>query len=55
MKPGQGNGNFIGDLHTGVSDEEMRNRYKRGDYGKMRPDYVEGWRKLAGRIGKETI
>lgn len=49
MKPGVGNGNFIGDLHTGVSDEEMRKRWAKGHYGKPRTDYVKAWRKEAGR------
>ena len=49
MKPGEGAGRFIGDLHNGESDEVMRQRWKAGDYGKLRADYVAGWRKMAGR------
>jgi hypothetical protein len=54
MKVGQGNAHFIADLHTGVSDDVMRERWKAGDYdtpngGKPRTDYVKGWRELAGR------
>lgn len=54
MKVGQGNGNLIADLHMGVPDETMRERWREGHYdtptgGKPRADYVKGWRALAGR------
>ena len=54
MKPGQGNGNLIADLHTGISDEEMRRRWKAGIYDiapgqKPKAEYVIEWRRLAGR------
>lgn len=49
LRPGEGAGRFIGDLHNGESDEVMRQRWKDGDYGKLRADYVAGWRKMAGR------
>lgn len=53
MKPGVPNGNFLGDLHTGVSDEQMRKRWGQGHYGGKgetpRPQDVKGWRALAGR------
>lgn len=40
---------FIADLTIGIPDDEMRKRYRAGDYGKLRPDDIKGWRKLAGR------
>jgi hypothetical protein len=49
LKVGEGNGRFIADLAEGVSDAELRRRYRNGDYGKLRPDYVTGWRIMAGR------
>lgn len=54
MKVGQGNAHFIADLHLGVADHVMRERWKAGDYDtptgqKPRAEYVKGWRALAGR------
>jgi len=49
LKAGAGAGNFLGDLANGISDAEMRLRWQRGDYGKLRPDYVKQWRQFHGR------
>lgn len=50
MKPGHGNALFIADTtDKRLSDDEIRNRWKRGDYGKIRPDYAKGWWNMAGR------
>lgn len=54
MRPGQGNGCFIADLHMGIADAVMRERWLAGDYdtprgGKPRTEFVKGWRALAGR------
>ena len=54
MRPGQGNGNFIADLHLNVPDETMRHRWREGHYDtptgcKPRSEYVAGWRAMAGR------
>lgn len=49
MRVGEGAGKFIYDLHSGVSDEEMRTRWTAGEYGKLREQDVNGWRELAGR------
>lgn len=49
MKVGEGAGRFIGDLANGESDETMRERWKQGHYGQLRPQDVALWRKLAGR------
>lgn len=40
---------FLADLAMGVSDAEMRIRWKANEYGKLRTQDVKGWRKLAGR------
>lgn len=47
-----GNSKFLADLHMDVPDAEMRRRYAAGEYGKMRPEFVQGWRRLAGRNPK---
>lgn len=52
MKVGHGNAHFLADLAAGVPDDEMRERWKRGEYGKPRNDYVAGWRDMAGRTNK---
>lgn len=53
MKVGEGAGKFLGDLAMHVSDETMRKRWAEGHYGTglLRPriDYVQAWRKMAGR------
>lgn len=51
MRIGEGNARFLADLHTGVSDEELRARWVAGEYGKPRTEFVMGWRKMAGRDG----
>ena len=50
MRIGFGNAHFIADAHSGLPLEEMRRKWREGDYGKMRPDYATGWLKLARRI-----
>jgi hypothetical protein len=55
MRPGQGNGAFIADLHLNVPDPVMRERWRAGAYDqpdgrKPRAEYVAGWRRLAGRM-----
>lgn len=49
MRPGEGAAHFLADLADHVSDAEMRERWKQGRYGQLRPQDVEGWRRLAGR------
>lgn len=53
MKVGEGPGIFLADLALKVPDDEMRARWRQGQYGtgKMAPraDLVSQWRKLAGR------
>lgn len=48
-KVGQGNAHFLADLAENVSDEEMRERYKRGDYPDLHRPSVQFWRAMAGR------
>lgn len=52
MKVGHGNAHLLADLAMGVPDGEMRERWKRGEYGKPRTEYVAGWRDMAGRKPK---
>lgn len=49
LRVGEGAGRFLGDLHNGESDEVMRENYKRGEYGKLDPEWVRQCRRLAGR------
>ena len=50
MRPGQGNGTFIADAHNPrLSLDDIRARWKGGDYGKMRPDYAKAWLAMANR------
>jgi hypothetical protein len=54
MKVGQGNAHFIADLHKGIPDEVMRERWRAGEYdtpdgNKPRPSYALAWRAMAGR------
>lgn len=46
---GYGNAMFLCDLAEGVSDAEMRIRFKRGDYPDVHRPSIAGWRALAGR------
>lgn len=32
-----------------VPTEELRNRYRKGAYGKLKSEHVKGWIKMAGR------
>jgi hypothetical protein len=51
MKVGHGNAHFIADAHNPrLTLDEIRERWRRGDYGKPRNDYAIGWLKLAGRL-----
>ena len=47
---GEGNAAYLVDLIKGVSDDEMRRRFKAGHYGKLRQDYAQMWRKQHGRV-----
>lgn len=47
---GYGNAMFLCDLVMGVSDEEMRRKFKAGEYPDLHIPSVAGWRRLAGRI-----
>jgi hypothetical protein len=50
MKPGTGNGYFIADAHDArLTLDDIRARWKAGDYGKVRADYATQWLALAGR------
>jgi hypothetical protein len=50
MKPGWGNGYFIADAHDArLTLDDIRARWKAGDYGKVRADYATQWLALAGR------
>jgi hypothetical protein len=50
MKIGHGNGYFIADAHNArLSLDEIRSRWRRGDYGKVRAEFAQGWLKMAGR------
>ena len=54
MKVGQGNAHLIADLHMGVPDDTMRERWRSGHYDqpdgtKPRPAFVSAWRQMAGR------
>lgn len=46
---GQGNARFLADLAMGVTDADMRRRFKDGQYADLHRPSVEGWRRLAGR------
>lgn len=49
MNANKGNAAFLADLAEGVSDAEMRARWKRGEYPDVHLPSVSGWRKLSGR------
>ncbi|CAB5223123.1 hypothetical protein UFOVP368_62 [uncultured Caudovirales phage] len=50
MKAGWGNGTFIADAHNPkLSLDDIRNRWKAGDYGKPRADFANEWLRLANR------
>lgn len=40
---------YLGDLIKQVPDDEMRQRYRAGEYGNIRPEYAKGWRRVMGR------
>jgi hypothetical protein len=46
---GTGNALFLCDLADGVSDADMRARYKRGDYPGLNLTYAKQWKALFGR------
>lgn len=46
---GEANAKFLADLATGVSDDELRKRWKAGEYQGIGEQFVAGWRRLAGR------
>lgn len=51
MKVGHGNAHFIADAHDSrLTLDDIRERWRAGDYGKVRTDYAQGWLRLAGRI-----
>ena len=53
MKPN--NAHFIADAHNpSLSLDDIRARWKAGEYGKVRPEFATGWLTLAHRITKET-
>ena len=55
MRIGQGNAHFIADAHNAsLSLDDIRARWKAGDYGKVRPEFAQGWLRLAGRIKNGT-
>ena len=55
MRIGQGNAHFIADAHNAsLSLDDIRARWKAGDYGKVRPEFATMWLTLAHRIIKET-
>ena len=45
--------NCLIDITNGLSRDEIRVRWKRGDYGtgsfRPKPEHVDGWLKLKGR------
>lgn len=55
MKPGVGNAHFIADAHNAsLSLDDIRERWRSGEYGKVRPEFATGWLTLAHRITKEN-
>ncbi len=48
-KVGTGNALFLADLAMGVSDTEMRERFRQGRYEGMGIRFIEGWRAARGR------
>lgn len=48
-KPGTGNARFLADLAEGVSDAQMRKKFKNGEYPDLGIQYIDGWRQLVGR------
>jgi hypothetical protein len=52
---GISNAQFLADLIHNVPDDEMRRKYQQGLYGKLRAEYVKGWRRLAGRLEKGDL
>ncbi len=51
-KVGHGNAMFLADLANNVSDDEMRRKFKAGEYPNLHRPSVPGWRNLAGRKAK---
>jgi hypothetical protein len=51
MKIGHGNAHFIADAHDPkVTVERMREKWRDGDYGKLRPDFAQAWLRQAGKV-----
>jgi len=53
-KAGYGNAMFLADLTEGVSDPDMRAKFKRGEYPDLHRPSITPWRTLAGRHTETT-
>jgi hypothetical protein len=49
---GYGNAMFLADLTEGVSDPDMRAKFKAGNYPDIHKPSIPGWRALSGRNTK---